>query len=246
MTRAISHGSLAETTGAPPAAAIFEIYQALDAAYRHEVWHWMPDVAPDPMQIVAGAVLVQHTTWVNAERALFALRDAGLLNPATLIATPEDRIAAIIRVGGTPTVKARRLRALCETILQHGGIEAFLAQPAGELRDQLLSTHGVGPETADAIALYAGAHPAFVIDAYTRRIFRRIGHHPDADTYDAWQRWFEGALPCANDAAVDLYRRYHGYIVLHGKAVCRTVPCCGSCPLRDVCAHGRDAGATIS
>jgi len=69
---------------------------------------------------------------------------------------PKAEIAALVRVSGTPSVKARRLRAICETIVRAGGIDAFLAQPADALRSQLLATHGVGDETADAIALYAG------------------------------------------------------------------------------------------
>lgn len=243
MTRSNPAGSLEQATNAPPAAAaaIRQIYQLLDATYRNDVWHWMPEVAPDPMHIIAGAVLVQHTTWINAERALYALRDAGLLNPAALIRTPEPRIAEIVRISGTPAVKARRLRAVCETIVRGGGSEAFLAQPASALREQLLATHGVGPETADAIALYAGAHPAFVIDAYTRRVFGRLGPRPDGDTYDAWQRWFEAAFPRRDPGAVEVYRRYHGYIVLHAKATCRAVPACAACPLHGHCAAGATA-----
>jgi endonuclease-3 related protein len=261
----------------PP--AIREIYHALDNAYRDDVWHWMPDIAPNPMEIMAGAVLVQHTTWTNAERALAALREAGLLDPHAILSAPQAEIEALVRVSGTPSVKARRLRALCEAIVSAGGVGAFLAQPAAALRSALLATHGVGPETADAIALYAGGKPSFVIDAYTRRIFRRLGLGPQADGYDAWQRWFEAALDGPQQTAnerqqtanskqqrggesreqgaesrctehvVEVYRRYHGYIVLHAKALCRATPRCAPCPLLALCTEGRartphDAPAT--
>jgi endonuclease-3 related protein len=252
------------------ATSIQEIYATLDATYRDDVWHWMPDVAPDPMQIMAGAVLVQHTTWTNAERALGALRGAGLLDPHPILSTPVSEIEALVRVSGTPSVKTRRLRALCEAIVRAGGVDAFLAQPAGALRGALLSTHGIGPETADAIALYAGGKRLFVIDAYTRRIFGRLGVGPDADGYDAWQGWFEqgsksreqkaesrGQQQTANskqqsgegreqraesrdaERIVEVYRRYHGYILLHAKALCRATPRCGACPLLARCPEGR-------
>jgi endonuclease III related protein len=211
------------------------VYERLDAAYRHETWHWMPDQVQGPLDVIVGAVLVQHTTWTNAGRALERLRAAGVLDPEVLARMPEEEIAALVRVGGTPTVKARRLRALAETIVRAGGLERLLALPADELRARLLVTHGVGPETADAIALYAAGARVFMIDAYTQRVFRRVGAGPDSRGYDAWRRWLEDALP---DSDVGLFRRYHAYIVVHGKRVCRPRPRCAGCPLLDICADG--------
>ncbi len=240
MTRVtIGDGNATAARQTHHSAPLLDIYDVLHAVYRDEIWHWMPDVARQPMDIVAGAILVQHTTWTNAERALEALRDAGVLDAAALASMPESEIAALVRVSGTPTVKAKRLRALCQTIQRNGGIDAFLAQPADSLRAQLLATHGVGPETADSIALYAGGRPLFVIDAYTRRLFGRLGLRPPADTYDMWQRWFEESLSPEGRGTVELYRRYHGYIVLHSKALCRTAPRCARCPLLAHCPEGQ-------
>jgi endonuclease-3 related protein len=219
---------------------IREALATLEADYRDEVWHWMPDVAT-PMAVIVGAILVQHTTWTNAERALESLRAAGALDPCVLASMPEDSIAALVRVSGTPSVKARRLRATAETITTAGGIEALLALPLDEMRPLLLATHGVGPETADAIALYAAGKRTFVIDAYTRRIFSRLGLEPaDGAGYDAWQRHFERAL-AEKDA--EAFQRYHGYIVLHAKALCRVAPKCDACPLLRSCPHGRSLTA---
>jgi endonuclease-3 related protein len=220
---------------APFSADVHKVYRALEDAYAGQTWHWMPGaIVGGPFEIIAGAVLVQHTTWTNAERALNALRIAGALNPASLSRMDEDQIAALVRVSGTPSVKARRLRAIAETIARAGGLAALLALPDAELRATLLATHGIGPETADAIALYAAGKPAFVIDNYTKRLFRRLALGPDGDSYDAWQRWFHDALP--RDVA--LYRDYHAYIVLHGKALCRPAPRCAPCPLLARCPDG--------
>jgi endonuclease-3 related protein len=215
-----------------------EILARLEHTYGGELWHWMPDYVRSPLDVVAGAVLVQHTTWTNAERALESLRDAGALDTRLLAHMPPHEIAALVRVSGTPAVKARRLQALARAIETHGGLAPFLALRSPELRAALLATHGVGPETADAIALYAAGKRVFVVDAYTRRLFARIGITPGADIYAAWQRWFEGLLPAAAAAA---FQRYHAWIVLHGKSLCRAVPRCPACPLLDLCAHGRGA-----
>ncbi len=229
----MSHPSPA-ALAAPPSYDVHEVYSTLERAYAGQTWHWMPDAVSGPFDVIAGAVLVQHTTWINATRALDALRAAGALDPAALVRMDEDQIAALVRVSGTPSVKARRLRAVAETIASAGGLDALLALPADELRATLLATHGIGPETADAIALYAAGKPVFVIDNYTKRLFRRLALGPETDGYDAWQRWFHDALP--RDVA--LYRNYHAYIVLHGKALCRPVPRCASCPLRPRCPEG--------
>jgi endonuclease-3 related protein len=188
------------------------------------------------MDVIAGAILVQHTAWQNAERALEQLRAAGALDPKMLGTMPDEELIPLIRVSGTPTVKARRLRAIATTIEDAGSIDALFALPNSELRARLLATHGIGAETADAIMLYAAQRRAFVIDAYTRRLFRRLGISPDGDAYDAWQRYFEGALACADVAT---FQRYHAYIVLHSKAVCRTAPRCSACCLLDRCETGR-------
>ncbi len=221
-----------------PAARIREVFGTLEGAYGGAVWHWMPDRAT-PIGVIAGAILVQHTTWTNAERALEALRAACLLDARLLVRAPEREIAALVRVAGTPAVKARRLRAAAAMIEHAGGLDEFLMLPIETMRPLLLATHGIGPETADAIALYAAGRRSFVIDAYTRRVFGRLGLEPnDGSGYDAWQRFFQEALP---DCDAEAFQRYHGYIVLHAKALCRTRPACTDCPLLSACPHGQTA-----
>jgi endonuclease-3 related protein len=218
------------------------VMRTLESAYRDELWHWMPDVAP-PMDVMVGAIVVQHTTWTNAERALESLRAAGALDAKVLASMPDAALAALVRASGMPTVKARRLRALAETIERAGGIDAFLALSLEALRPLLLETHGIGPETADAIALYAAGYRTFIIDAYTRRLFGRLGLGPGIrDGYVPWQCYFEDALPGADAAA---FQRYHGYIVLHCKARCRATPACGNCPLRGQCAYHREVSSDV-
>src|SRR5437870_12450951 len=89
-----------------------------------------------------------------------------------------------------------------------GELERLLPLPTAERRALLLATHGIGPETADSILLYAAGRPVFVIDAYTRRIFSRLGLAPEIDSYASWQRQFSDSLP--PDAKI--FNEYHALI----------------------------------
>lgn len=214
------------------AARLQDALDRLAAAYGAEVWHWAPDYVDGPLDVIAGAVLVQHTTWGNAERALENLRAAGALDIDAILSLPEDRLCDLVRVSGTPSIKARRLRALAGTVRDAGGLDVFLALPDAPLRARLLATHGVGNETADAIMLYAAGRRTFTIDAYTQRVFARLGVAPAGTGYDVWQRFFERYLPDADAAA---FQRHHAHIVLHAKAACRAKPLCCRCPLAARC-----------
>ena len=100
--------------------------------------------------------------------------------------------------------------------------------PTAELREQLLAVHGIGPETADSILLYAGGHPVFVVDAYTHRILGRHNLVAGKPDYHAVQSLFERSLP--QDPA--LYNEFHALLVNVGKNWCRKGrPRCEDCPL---------------
>ena len=210
-----------------------DVYGRLLAAYGPQGW-WPGETA---FEVIVGAILTQSAAWTNVEKALVNLKAAGALSPAGLHALDEGEIARLIRPSGYFNAKARKLKAFVEMLhREYGGrLEDLLALPMGELQALLLSTHGIGPETADSIVLYAAGQPSFVIDAYTRRIFSRIGAAPAQDTYGGWQRLFMEALPA--DAA--MFNEYHALIVAHGKGVCRKAPLCSECALRGLCDTGR-------
>lgn len=214
---------------------LLDVYDALDAMHAWRGWHWWPD--GDPFEVAVGAILVQHTTWVSVEIALDRLRDAGVLSFDAMTAAEDATLAEAIRPTGTFNVKLRRLRAFLELCAAHGGVEGLFALPADCLRERLLATHGIGKETADAIVLYSARQLAFVVDAYTQRIFGRLALGPASAVYDHWQRYFVERLPCDRD----LWARYHALIVLHAKHLCRArAPRCGDCSLADHCTYPRE------
>jgi endonuclease-3 related protein len=179
---------------------LLAMYAALHRHFGHEP-HWWPIYSHTPQfEIIVGAVLVQQTRWETVEATVVRLRDAGLLTPATLAAADTATLAGLLRPCAFYTQKAPGLQAICRHILdRHGGdVAALLAQPRAPLRAELLALPRIGRETADAIMLYAGGHPVFVVDAYTRRLFGRLGLHPGFDferaRYDELQQLIEGAL----------------------------------------------------
>lgn len=210
-----------------PGIDIPTVFSLLDGHYGPQ--HWWP--AESAFEVMAGAVLTQNTSWRNVEKAIAALRSAALLEPAAMATAEPATLAALIRSAGYFNVKAARLQALCRWLLDNGGIEGLGTLPPAELRRRLLAVHGIGPETADDILLYAFGHPVFVIDAYTRRLFGRLGLVDARAGYEQLRTEFERSLPA--DAA--LYNQYHALIVSQAKAVCRRRPLCGRCCLARFC-----------
>jgi endonuclease-3 related protein len=208
------------------------VFNALLSA--HGPQHWWP--GDTPFEIMVGAVLTQNTAWTNVEKAIANLVKHDKLSAAGIVAARKDHLANWLRPSGYFNVKAERLKNFCRWYVEAGGFNALSKLDTDTLRDSLLSVNGVGPETADDILLYAFDRPVFVIDAYTRRLFSRLGLIVGDEAYDDLRLACEDRLGA--DAA--LYNEFHALIVLHAKMVCRVRPCCGDCTLRVNCPAGRD------
>jgi len=146
-------------------------YQTLYAAWGRQ--HWWP--AHSRFEVIVGAYLTQNTAWTNVRSALEELRLAGVLSVHGIRRTPLTKLEQLIRSSGYFRQKARRLKTFVRFLDRRygGSLTRMFAQPTDRLREELLALNGVGPETADSILLYAGNHPVFVVDAYTRRVLER-------------------------------------------------------------------------
>jgi endonuclease III related protein len=207
-------------------ARLLRLYRALLARYGPQGW-WP---ARTPFEVAVGAILTQHTAWAGAARAVAALRGRGLLSPGRLAAADAAAVAALVRPAGTYRLKARRLRDFAGWLLARfgGDFRAMRRAPLGSVRRQVLSVPGLGPETADAILLYAAGRPVFVADAYTRRVLGRHRLLPRDSDYDAARAFLEAHLP----SDPTLFNEFHALLVAVAKKHCRTVPDCVQCPLR--------------
>jgi len=202
-------------------AKLLELYNRLYSAYGPQ--HWWP--AETAFEIMVGAVLTQNTAWINVEQAIANLKDAGKLALNPMSRMTERRLARLIRPSGYFNIKARRLKALCSWLQAAGGVHRLRRIPTERLRPALLAVHGIGPESADAILLYAFKRPVFVIDAYTRRLLKTLNLSNGDEQYDVLRSGFESAL--AADAA--MFNEYHALIVRHAKEKCINTVACRHC-----------------
>ena len=212
-----------------------QVYNLLYERYGPQ--HWWP--ADSPFEMVLGSILVQSTAWANAAKALAALRKANALHPTTLAPLSEAEIGELVRSSGFYTVKARRVKAFLDHLMErHGGnLDTMLSQDPATLRGELLTIHGIGEETADCILLYAAGKPRFVIDEYARRIVGRLGIGPDPRApYPNLQPFFEESLP----ADTQMFGEYHALLIALAKDVCRKRPDCVRCALNHLCVYGRE------
>ncbi|MGA2511859.1 MAG: endonuclease III domain-containing protein [Candidatus Acidiferrales bacterium] len=198
--------------------------------------HWWP--GKTQFEIIVGAILTQNTAWKNVERAIANLREAGLLSPAAIEKAPLPRLERLIRSSGYYRQKARKLKAFCHFLrAEYGGsLKRMFETPTMPLREKLLGVFGVGPETADSILLYAGGHPVFVVDAYTKRVLARHGWAHEKSKYDDVRWMFERQFP----GDVKRFNEFHALIVNTGKHFCVTQePHCNRCPLERYLEEGR-------
>jgi len=213
------------------------VYSRLYQEYGPQ--HWWP--GDGPLDVLLGAILTQSAAWTNVEMALANLKAAGCWSLPAIHHMPQDELAAIIRPSGYFNAKARKLKAFASHVESNygGDLDRLLALSLAPLREDLLSIHGIGPETADDIILYAAEKPSFVIDSYTRRIVGRLGIAPKGmpETYDGHQDLFQRHLP--PDAA--MFNEYHALLDRHAKETCAKTPRCAGCCLLEICATGDPA-----
>jgi endonuclease-3 related protein len=165
------------------------------------------------------------------ERAITNLKLHGLLDFNAMFSTEDETLADLIRPAGYFNIKTRRLKNLLEKIARSGGMDKFFSMETSALRSELLEVNGIGPETADSICCYAADRPAFVVDAYTKRMLIRHGFADDKTQYNEIQEMFMSRL----DSDVRLFKDLHAYIVFIGKDFCRKRnPDCQQCPVSSI------------
>lgn len=244
-------------SSAPPRlqSEIPRYYTALLASYGPQ--NWWP--AQSRFEVIVGAYLTQNTNWSNVEKAMANLRRARRLTINAMREMPLDELETLVRPSGYFRQKARNLKTFIAFLDRQysGSLTRMFAQPTEKLRAELLDLNGVGPETADSILLYAGNHPVFVVDAYTRRVLLRHGIIHEKTSYEQIRAMIESAISssgaeslvvknaasdprhpvsrissAARSALVQHYNELHALIVRVGNHYCRATPNCEGCPLQ--------------
>ena len=207
---------------------LMAIYGRLYEAFGPQRW-WPGET---PFEVAVGAILTQNTNWGNVEKAIHNLKKKGKLSASAIHRMTFEVLASLIRPAGYFNVKAKRLKSFVDFLVSeyHGSMAEMKKEDGPVIRSRLLSVNGIGPETADSIALYALEKPVFVVDAYTKRILSRHNVLPQGFSYDAFQALFHFSLT----ADVRLFNEYHALFVRLAKDRCRAKAVCSGCPLEGV------------
>jgi endonuclease-3 related protein len=252
---ALVHRSITRSPDHRITRSIASYYTAL--FHRYGPQNWWP--ARSRFEVIVGAYLTQNTNWSNVEKAIANLRRAGLLTMNAVRQAKLAKLESLVRPSGYFRQKARKLKTFIAFLDQNysGSLSRMFAQPTKKLRAELLALNGVGPETADSILLYAGNHPVFVVDAYTRRVLERHGIISGKTGYEEIRSLIEHSISsseaetlivensvsdprhaisrmssAARGALVQHYNELHALIVRVGNGYCRTSPSCEGCPLQ--------------
>ena len=220
---------------------LLSIHDALLKKFGPQDW-WPADT---PFEVVIGAILTQSTSWTNVEKALVNLKDKKLLSPEGIHKIDAGELALHIRSAGYYNAKARKLKEFMEHLYSNhlGDLGLMFEQNGKELRIELLSIWGIGPETADSIVLYAAEKPEFVVDAYTKRIFSRMGYVKEDISYEALKEFSEKNLP----RNVKVYNEFHALLVRLGKEHCKkSKPICIGCPLEKRCPKKKERKKAVT
>jgi endonuclease-3 related protein len=206
------------------------IYSRLNK--RFGFLNWWP--ADSKFEIIIGAILTQQASWKNVEKAIFNMKKEHILDIDAVYGVKTEVLENIIKPSGFYKQKAKRIKAFVEHVKnQHGTLENMLVQNSNKLRKELLSLNGIGKETADSIMLYAAGKPIFVIDAYTKRIMKRIYKIEKEMDYDSLQDSITSKIP----KNIKLYKDFHAQFVELGKNYCKSTPKCTECPIKTLCKH---------
>ena len=208
-----------------------QMYAALLDAYGTRKW-WPAETA---FEVVIGAFLTQATAWRSVERSIANLRDAGMLTVEAIRGISEKSLRELIRPSGFVQRKAASIKEFVQFLDERygGSLKQMSEAPTAELRTQLLALPGVGPETADAILLYALEHPVFVVDEYLRRVITRHELLPSNARYADLQALGDGAIASlTREETARHANELHALIVEVGKRHCGTTPRCEGCPLQ--------------
>ena len=227
----------------------FTLYKKLIGELGHQNW-WPMDKSyhekngSDPrFEIIVGAILTQNTAWSNVEKALANLKSKNVLDIEKIVKINIKDLQNMVKPSGFFNQKANRVKNIA-TYLHNNyndDLDYFFNRELKDVREELLSLNGIGPETADSILLYAGNMPIFVVDAYTKRICKRLPLNTNI-SYDEIQQYFEEDLckEYSKKERTQVYNELHALIVILAKNQCKTKPECIKCPLKKYCRFGKN------
>lgn len=194
--------------------------------------NWWP--AKTDFEVVVGAILTQFVSWKNVEKAIGNMERRGLLGINEICSADNNELEDLIKCTRFYKQKAKKLKNFCCYVKNNykGNLHNLFNKDMSRLRKELLCLYGIGEETADCIILYAAQKPIFVVDAYTKRIYNRLGYFDENIKYANMQKFFMDNL----NHDVLFFNEYHAQIDGIGSNYCSGKnPKCNECPLNIIC-----------
>ena len=191
----------------------------------------------EPVSELVVTILSQHTSDVNAERAFSQLMTT-LGSLETVAQADAEAIAHCIRSGGLAQVKAPRIKAVLNLVLEERGalnLDFLRELPLAKAKAWLTALPGVGPKTAAVVLCFSLGMPAMPVDTHVHRVAKRLGLIGNRASANQAHDLLESVVP-----PEDVYR-FHVYLITHGRRVCRAQrPLCKSCALANGCPTRRE------
>ena len=200
----------------------------------------MLTASDDPVSGLVGTILSQNTSDVNTDRAFASLRSA-FPGWQDVIDADTDDIRNAIRMGGLSNIKAPRIQAALQSIIdRYGSLDlGFLRDmPVEEAMTWLTDLQGIGPKTAACVLLFSLGMPAMPVDTHVGRVMTRLGVVPDRTSTLRKQQILESLI------GPDPHRVYavHVETITHGRQICKARrPLCEQCDLAPLCRYYQES-----
>jgi len=195
--------------------SFYQYYQQLLQEYGNPIKYWPQWCAKNKSikereKIIIGMVLVQRTSWHNANIVLKNLKKENLLSVKKIARLKSlDLLTRLIHSVGFYQSKPKRLFDICTFVASQGGVRGLMMKDVKNIRQQLLNIKGVGQETADTILLYALDKPSFIVDEYTRRWTEKNGLTKEKE-YIKLQQFFQNNM----EPDLKVYQNFHALIIV--------------------------------
>jgi endonuclease-3 len=186
----------------------------------------------DPIEEVVYTILSQHTSDNNSTNAFKKLiRRYGTMEEVAR--TDVSEIAETISSGGLARIKAPRIKAILNLILEkRGSLDiSFLSKlPLHEAKAWLRNLPGIGPKSAGVILCFSLGMPAMAVDTHVYRVSKRLGLiGPRVNVEDAHEI-------LENMVSPDQVYPFHAALIIHGRRTCKArTPNCAECKLAYNC-----------
>lgn len=192
--------------------SLYQLYQKMLAHMGPTGW-WP---AETKQQVMVEAILIQNTTEANAVAASQLIGQETGYDFRVIQTLTTSQLENLVRPAGFMKNKAKAIQAVSSWFLAHDqDADAINQRYGAQLRKELLSLHGVGPETADVYLTYVFDQPQFISDKYARTLFGLLGVEAELPTYPSLHRHLSRLPePFSHQDA----KEFHGLIDEFGKA----------------------------